>query len=443
MRVGVVSVPVTYPAWPVNGFLISGTLLAPGMSARAAYPPVLAERYGVSLNFPDGYRLGASRRRVMREGPQMMVRRKEVVLELLAEHACDLLVVVLGETDKAQHDFWRYREPDCPEDGRRRYGRVIDDHYTTADGILGEILDAFGRDALVAVVSDHGAGSYARRVFRTNAWLRGLGLLRLQDSGGTSRQRLRDIARMGWRLLPASLKAPLRAVEYTPARCAMRSWYAGLGDIAWLATRAYRVPMEMPVEGIAVNLEGRQPEGAVPTSDYESVVDQVVSELDAIVDPETGKRVVAEIHRRDEVYCGPYVSHRAADVVVVLAPGYKAGWETESPIVASVSSAERSQYRGAHTMDGLVVLSGPGVRAGCCVEGMSVLDVTPTLLHAMGLPVPSDVDGRVRQDVFQPGYVRPVRYVEPKPLTTCGVPGLLPSEEREMASRLRGLGYVD
>ena len=35
LRVGVVSVPVTYPAWPVNGFLISGTPLAPGMDEQS------------------------------------------------------------------------------------------------------------------------------------------------------------------------------------------------------------------------------------------------------------------------------------------------------------------------------------------------------------------------------------------------------------------------
>ena len=69
MRVGVVSVPVTYPAWPVNGFLISGTLLAPDVNENTAYPSELVEQYGLTLNFPDSYRYGASREQVMHEAP--------------------------------------------------------------------------------------------------------------------------------------------------------------------------------------------------------------------------------------------------------------------------------------------------------------------------------------------------------------------------------------
>jgi len=451
LRVGVVSVPVTYPAWPVNGFLISGTLLAPGLNQHAAYPPELAGRYGLSLNFPDSYRYGASREEVMREGPAMMLRRKEVVLELLRECPCDFLMVVLGETDKAQHDFWRYREPNVSKEKRSRYGEVINGHYRVADRVLGEILDAFGRDALVAIVSDHGAGPYPQRVFRTNAWLCERGWLTSRGGTGSIQDSLRVIVRRVKRFLPGWVQAALRRRESTRLLHALRSRYTGVYDVEWRATRAYRVPMEPPAEGIVINRQGRQPEGIVSPAEYEATRRAIVDGLSKVTDPETGRPMVAEVHCRDQIYSGPYVEERAPDLVLVMAPGYRGDWGNTPPVVAPVPVAEAARYRGAHTMDGIFVLRGPAIRRGLRLEGASIADVAPTLLHALALPVPTNMDGRVLSEVFEPGRTTPVRYVEPaKPLSSTTSqpfdrlrPPLTEREEHEVIERLRGLGYLE
>ena len=443
LRVGVVSVPVTYPAWPVNGFLISGTLLAPGVSQRSAYPSELAQRYGLSLNFPDGYRYGASREQVMREGPAMMLRRKRVVLELLEEYPCDFLMVVLGETDKAQHDFWQYRESNASKEERFRYGEVVNEHYRVADRVLGEILSVFGRDALVAVVSDHGAGPYPRRVFRTNAWLREHGLLTLRSGTKNMQNNLQAIVRWIKRFLPGWARAALRRQRSMRLLYALRGRYTGIHDIDWRSTQAYRVPMEPPTEGIMINLQGRQPEGPVSPTEYEATRQAIMDGLSRVTDPETGQPVVAEIHRRDQIYSGPYVEERAPDLVLVMTPGYKGDWGNTPPVIGPVSTAETTQYRGAHAMDGIFILRGPGIRRGCRFEGASILDVAPTLLHALALPVPMNMDGRVLLEVFEPSHTTAVRYIEPARLVSSAVSRLMGGEEQEIIERLRGLGYLE
>jgi predicted AlkP superfamily phosphohydrolase/phosphomutase len=443
LHVGVISVPVTYPAWPVNGFLISGTLLAPGMNQHAAYPSELAERYGLALNFPDGYRYGASREEVMREGPAMMLRRKDVVLELLAKYPCDFLMVVLGETDKAQHDFWRYLETDCPQEERERYGEVISDHYRVADQVLGEILDAFGRDAIVAVVSDHGAGPYPRRVFRTNAWLREQGWLTLRSRAGVLQLGLQTTIQQVKRFLPGRLQATIRRRADARLLSGLRDRYTGLHDLEWQATQAYRVPMQPPAEGIMINLQGRQPEGVVPPAEYETTVERIAEELSAFTDLETEKPVVAEIHRRDQIYSGPYVEERAPDLVLVMAPGYKGAWGNDLPVVAPVPAAELAQYRGTHTMDGIFILSGPGIHRDVRLEHFSILDVAPTLLHALGLPVPTNMDGRVLLETFKSTHAAAVRHAEPAETAVPPNSRLSGSEEQEIVERLRGLGYLE
>jgi hypothetical protein len=74
-----------------------------------------------------------------------------------------------------------------------------------------------------------------------------------------------------------------------------------------------------------------------------------------------------------------------------------------------------------------------------------VLDVAPTILHALGIPVANDLDGRVVEALFAPGTLatRPVRSVESYGLkgASSSPRGGQPLDE-EMIERLRSLGYV-
>ncbi len=60
----------------------------------------------------------------------------------------------------------------------------------------------------------------------------------------------------------------------------------------------------------------------------------------------------------------------------------------------------------ANAPDGLLLALGGGIRAGTTVSGASILDVAPTLLYALGLPVARDMEGRVLSDLFEEDFVR-------------------------------------
>ena len=60
---------------------------------------------------------------------------------------------------------------------------------------------------------------------------------------------------------------------------------------------------------------------------------------------------------------------------------------------------------GRHHPDGVILLKGPGIREGRMIEGASVLDVTPTVLYLMGLPVGEDMDGRVLADAIEGSHL--------------------------------------
>jgi len=63
--------------------------------------------------------------------------------------------------------------------------------------------------------------------------------------------------------------------------------------------------------------------------------------------------------------------------------------------------------------DGVMLAMGDGIRPGAILRAASVLDVAPTILYLMGLPVARDMEGRVLTEMLQDDFMRahPVTYI--------------------------------
>jgi arylsulfatase A-like enzyme len=93
-----------------------------------------------------------------------------------------------------------------------------------------------------------------------------------------------------------------------------------------------------------------------------------------------------------------------------------------------------------------LAMRGPGVRPQVPgpVSGRGV-DVMPTVLHALGVPISRELAGRVLTDLFRDDFLE--RYAV-REVATYGSPSAVtaPREGRpldqEMIDRLRSLGYV-
>jgi len=103
------------------------------------------------------------------------------------------------------------------------------------------------------------------------------------------------------------------------------------------------------------------------------------------------------------------------------------------------------RYSGMHRDDGMLIMNGPGVRQGGTVVGASIYDLAPTVLHAMGLPIPSDMDGQLREDLYVDGYLAafPPQFMQPV-IQDEGTAGIdyTAEGEKEILERLEGLGYL-
>jgi hypothetical protein len=64
-------------------------------------------------------------------------------------------------------------------------------------------------------------------------------------------------------------------------------------------------------------------------------------------------------------------------------------------------------YGGVHLDQGVLLAMGPGITPGQWVEGASILDITPTVLRFLGLPVARDMRGRVLEQLLPPAMRGP------------------------------------
>lgn len=63
-----------------------------------------------------------------------------------------------------------------------------------------------------------------------------------------------------------------------------------------------------------------------------------------------------------------------------------------------------SGQTGDHAPTGILMATGRNVARGAKIGGAHIMDIAPTVLYALGQPVPADMDGRVLADLFSAGF---------------------------------------
>lgn len=259
--------------------------------------------------------------------------------------------------DRVQHMFWRFREPEHPANGgtmSAEWCDVIDDHYRRCDALVGRALEFSHDRTLVIVLSDHGFGSF-QRGFNVNTWLYENGFLALK-SGARPGRDAGDL---------------LRGVD-------------------WSRTRAYGVGFA----GVYLNLMGREAEGVVSPDAASEVEDAIVAGLTGLRDQGRGSPAIRSVVRRGGVYAGAY-ARESPDLLINFASGYRtSAWSALGGVAEQVLEDNVQRWSGDHVFDpelvpGVLFMSRP-----FDAEGVSLLDMAPTILDALGVEKGPAMEGR-------------------------------------------------
>ena len=163
-KVGVINVPMTYPADAVNGFMISG-LDTPGKHASgwtfpsdliAQIPRELGE-YIIECGLP-AYAKSGRLDKGLDVAYRTISQRTRYSLYLMKNRPWDLFVTVYVTIDALQHHFWKYMlQSDGLELQHNHFQSAIRDAYVQVDRAIGELVQQAPQGTTVFIVSDHGA----------------------------------------------------------------------------------------------------------------------------------------------------------------------------------------------------------------------------------------------------------------------------------------------
>ncbi|MGH3024807.1 MAG: alkaline phosphatase family protein [Gaiellaceae bacterium] len=437
-RVGLVGIPFTWPAPRVEGFSVAG-FDAAEREEGMTYPPELVaqigRRYG-SIELDNRFPLGKGGRvdlDIVRRAADQKV---DLTLWLAERFEPSLLFIVFMAADHIQHLCWTDWERDGAKSPLAEVYRILDER-------LARVLDWLGPERDVLVVSDHGAGPL-HGVVNLNAWLATQGYLAyVPGSARLGRRAVDRLFALRTRVPQGLRTAVKRRLPGLRERVYEREEYSA---IDWAGTRAFSYGT---FGNIVVNVRGREANGVVaPGDEYERVRDGIAERLLELRGP-GGERIVAAVHRREDLFEGPELE-KVPDLLVEFdeyAWLGKGNLKSRSESIwdrIEIEPGSEHSYVGSHRHEGLVVLAGPSVQPGVTLSA-SIQDVAPTLLYLLGEPVPTELEGRVLLEAIDPDLIdrRPPEYEEAAEIRPGEAKEYAAGETAAVEERLRGLGYIE
>ena len=396
----VLNVPVTYPPEPLKGCIVTGMLTTP--DSCYAYPRRVHEELKRKGYEPVAKMGKLSAKEVSDFLVNMAARRCEAFTYLMNKFNWDFAMMVFRGTDIIQHHLWQKNKD------------KIFDYYKKLDSLIGSLIKRAEPNTNVILMSDHGFGPVFK-FFHTNRFLQELGLITF-ERGPTSERYLaiRDYRSSRGRLEKLLQKSGFtKETIYSMAKRVrllpfLQSIYRKIdvqipttrSRINWAQTKAFFNSSIGPAASIQINLEGREPKGTVKAEEYETTRSLILKKLLQIRDPETGRRIVQDAFKREDIYSGPFV--QSAPDIVFLTQNFEYA-ATERIYGKNLVSNPIQRGRGTHRMNGIFIAHGPDFRrSGERDLPMRIIDLTPTILFMFGAGIPSNMDGKVLLDIFHP-----------------------------------------
>jgi predicted AlkP superfamily phosphohydrolase/phosphomutase len=280
------------------------------------------------------------------------------------------------------------------------------DYFRQLDGFIEHLVTVAGPGVQVFLASDHGFTA-TTEVVRINAWLAEKGWLHWKDVPDNEEGRRREDSMFAY--------------------------------LDWSSTLAYcRTPSS---NGVSIRVARQPGEAGVRPEDYEATRQRLIRDLEDLRDPATGERIIAEVHRREDVFAGAAM-REAPDLLLVLRDYGFVSIKNRLPVVEP-----RPEPAGTHHPDGVFVAWGPGIVAGKTIGRRRIMDVGATLLYSLGLPVPADFEGEVPQAMFTAEH-KGKHPVVTGPATLGGTHGghgdaMGEDEKQKIMEQLQMLGYIE
>jgi predicted AlkP superfamily phosphohydrolase/phosphomutase len=384
----IVGIPPSFPPRPINGISVGCFLTPDAAKNDFTFPPEFKAKISEAVGeYPfELNKLRPDDTNWLKEEIFKVSRKQwELVRWLLVEQEWDYFHFVDMGLDRIQRALWSHFDPThrqfAPGNPQQD---AIPEYYRWLDEQIGSVLELLDNDTILLIVSDHGAqrldGSFA-----INEWLIREGLLVLNQY--------------------PKVVTPFEQL-----------------NVNWSKTKAWSEGIHHA--RVFFNVQGREPQGIVPASEYESFQDEMKSRLESLAD-DTGRTLTSHIFKPKEIYRN--LRNVSPDLIAYFGELH---WRSLSTVGHSALHV-REQSIGVdtcnHTQHGMFILAAPNCPLSGEYEGAQLLDIAPTLLDLAGHKIPDTMQGRSL-----------VAGMEKKNSGS----GSDSESERIVHDRLGGLGYV-
>ncbi len=356
----VLGVPLTYPAkqfpgWMVTSFLtpVDPNYPLTETNLQWTFPPRLKREIAqiardYMIDIPH-FRTD-KRAELEMQLLKMTRERFKFARYLLEKKSWDFFMMVEMGSDRLHHAFWRYWDKTHPKyEPNSPFTNTMRNYYRTLDEELGKMLSCVDEETTVIIVSDHGAKRMDGGIC-VNEWLKKHGYLTLKTEP-------KDITR------------------FTPD---MVDWQQ---TIAWGEGGYYG--------RIFLNVVGREPNGIVKAEEYESIRDELKTQLEGITD-ESGQNINTRVFKPQEIY--RECNNIAPDLIVYFGD---LCWRS----VGSVGYNSIYTYENDtgpddcnHAEMGMFIIKGNRHMHGLH-RTKSIYDIAPTVLKEFGIDIPDAMQG--------------------------------------------------
>ncbi len=243
-----------------------------------------------------------------------------------------------------------------------KYAPEVLKAYQTMDAMVGKARALAGPEALFLVCSDHGFSSFRRGV-NINTWL----------------------VRNGFMTLKGQTNDPATLEKLFDTRDLFQ-------NVDWSRTKAYALGLG----SIYLNVVGRERDGTVmPGQEYDAVLRQIQEGLEALVDPLTGDHPIAKVWNRQEMYTG-FDPNLIPDLRAGNSLNYRVSWQTTlGGVPPDILEDNRKAWSGDHCSNDPDLVRGILFSNRKLDRGdPAMIDIAPTVLKVLGLPIPPEMDGK-------------------------------------------------
>jgi predicted AlkP superfamily phosphohydrolase/phosphomutase len=435
-----INLPMTYPARPVNGCMVTG-LMTPSMRSEFTWPRELKAELlkavpGYHIFNMEGVRDVPPPQNIpgfLSQMVEVLDNRTLAAEYLISTRKPDLCMVHFQTSDVVQHALWCYLDAGHSHFDNEKYTYIMTHFYQRLDKSIQRVHEAYGRAGEgfnTFVISDHGFEAYKYR-FNLAIWLYQQGLLVPDERAHTP----------PW---PKRITKALRIGRFLRFFVSPRSM-AKLEDklaispdfVAWQRSPVFVTGFSSEA-GIYI-MQG-------DASQRAAIAQRIIEGLRDFRDPRTDKPIIEAIYRREEIYHGPRLE-LMPDLVVVPVREYMCDnhWRKTDSLIDEMRP-EVEFVVGKHHPEGILVASGPGIarKTGMTAQ---IIDAAPTILYSIGVDTPASCDGEVIADLFTSEFatVRGApRRGQPRKGPAEDLSGNVYSadDEKEIKKKLHDLGYM-